>query len=160
MKRARMSKNDGERNNCRQAYDKLKNDPVNKRIFSLFGLDCYSFLERLAKNYRDHAEALAKRSAEISSQIKLLTPDEFEKIVRFQPLLIERFNNIPLLPGLENLYWEPKLPIPYYMPAEDVEWKNEASGGAISPKSEPEFQYKENPTVSPNHIVSYQSDSE
>lgn len=104
---------------------KARDNPVNKRIYDLFGLDSSGFCSRLADIYRYQADRLDGRSKRIKTKQDLLSPTEFEEIVRFQPYLTEEFFNIHVLPYSNNLGdWTPRLQIPYYYRAEDLDWND------------------------------------
>lgn len=100
-----------------------RDDPVNKRIYDLFGLDSVGYCTRLAEIYRFQADLLEGRVKQIKTKQDLLTPDEFESIVRFQSYLQEEFNNIHVLPFSNDLGgWKPTRPIFYTMQAEHLDW--------------------------------------
>lgn len=104
---------------------KARDDPVNKRIYDLFGLDSAGYCSRLAEIYRYQSDRLESRSKRIKTKQDLLSPAEFEDIVRFQPYLTEEFFNIHVLPYSDKLGdWTPRQQIPYYYRAEDLDWKN------------------------------------
>lgn len=104
---------------------KARDDPVNKRIFDLFGLDSAGFCSRLAEIYRFQANKLEARSKRIKTRKDLLSPKEFEDIVRFQPHFNEQFFNTHVLPYSKYFDdWRPTRQIPFYKRVEELDWKN------------------------------------